>query len=318
LTTTAATITYATSQATPVRRVTIEGDLNLASGPSGWSSGGFISDTIVRGRVTPRTQQQYFFRNCHFEGGVDTHNGVNFAFVGNTGNLREQTGQEPRISVVPTARRIAEKPFLVEEDGAWHIAVPAFRTEASGPSDETDLESTIPMKDVFVAKEGDTAATINGGIVGKRALLLTPAIYGLDYPIEIIQQGFVVLGIGTPTLVNYDGRAALEVLADDVRVAGLHFEAGSVSSETLVQWSGNGGVFSDAISRTGAFGYERDFHKSCAVTKQNVHVAITGNAVVMDNSWTGMQTTMIVVEPQIHVSAVTVFWSKVMMLWALD
>jgi len=285
LTTTNKTITWATSQATPVRRVAIEGDLNLASGPTGWASGGYLSDAVVHGRVTPMTQQQYFFRSCHFEKGVDTSNGVNFAIVGSTGDLEEQQGRAPKVSVVPTARHIAEKPFLVEVDGAWHIAVPAFRSDAMGPSDESDIESRISMEDVFVAKDGDTAETINAGIAGKLALLMTPAIYGLETPIQVTKPGFVVLGIGMPTLVNYDGRAALEVLSDDVRVAGLTFEAGSVSSETLVLWSGDGGVFSDAISRTGTFSYERIFHKSCAVTSQDVHVAIMGSNLVIDNTW---------------------------------
>eukprot|EP00971_Amphidinium_carterae_P256873 5099645-Amphidinium_carterae.1 len=72
---------------------------------------------------------------------------------------------------------------------------------------------SISFEDVFIAKEGDTAAQINAGIVGKRALLLTPGLYGLEAPLQITTTGFVVLGIGYPTLVTQKGSSAVEVLA---------------------------------------------------------------------------------------------------------
>lgn len=285
VTATNASILWSTSQSTPVRRVDIQGDLYLAECDTCWSSGGYLSDAVIAGRVIPRTQQQYFFRNCEFGQGVDTSNGVSFVFVANSGNMSEQQDKAPKISVVKQIDEIAEKPFLVEENDNWHIAVPAIRKHSHGPGDESALERTIPIEDVFVAKQGDTAATINAGIVGKQALLLTPAIYGVEEEIRITDPNFVVLGIGFATLVNHQGNVALSVEAADVRVGGVFFDAGSQSSEALLKWSGDRGFLYDAITRTAATSYERDFHKPCSTPSTDVHVQIDGNGVIVDHTW---------------------------------
>lgn len=285
VTTTNASITWSTSQSCPVRRVDIQGDLYLAECDTCWSSGGYLADARVSGRVVPRTQQQFFFRNCDFGKGVDTSNGVNFVFLGNSGNMSEQQDKEPKVSVVDRVPELAEKPFLVEEDGDWSIAVPAARQASQGPGDESKLERSISMEDVYVAKDGDTAEAINAGIVGKQALLLTPGIYGMERAVQITEPNFVVLGIGFATLVNHQGDVALSVEAADVRVAGVFFDAGSHSSEALLRWSGDRGFLHDAITRMAATSYERNFHSSCSVPSTDTHVQIDGDGVTVDHTW---------------------------------
>eukprot|EP00929_Paragymnodinium_shiwhaense_P105880 TRINITY_DN7093_c0_g2_i8.p1 TRINITY_DN7093_c0_g2~~TRINITY_DN7093_c0_g2_i8.p1 ORF type:complete len:492 (-),score=86.80 TRINITY_DN7093_c0_g2_i8:121-1596(-) len=287
--TTEKSVLWDTSQAAPVRRTHIGGDLYLAECDTCYSSGGYLADTKVAGRVLPRTQQQYFFRNNHLQQGVDTDGGVNFVFVGNSGNLTEQEDKAPKVSVVHQSECMAEKPFLVEENGEWSIAVPALHCALQGQAYDLDLERSIDMADVFVARKGDTATTINAGIQGKKALLLTPAVYGLEAPIRIQDDDFVVLGLGFATLVNHQESSALVVEAADVRVAGVFFDAGSTarSSPSLLKWSGERGFLYDVVTRVAATSYKReDFHAPCSsLPRTDVHVQIDGEGVVVDNSW---------------------------------
>ena len=54
-------ITWAVSQASPLRRAVINGDIKLSE--AGYSSGGYVSDVIVNGNIDIGSQQQFFFRN---------------------------------------------------------------------------------------------------------------------------------------------------------------------------------------------------------------------------------------------------------------
>lgn len=147
----------------------------------------------------------------------------------------------------------------------------------------------ISMKDVHVARPGDSAASINAGISGKKGLLLTPAVYGLDAPIHITQTEFVVLGLGFPTLVPHTGTSAIVVSGAKVRLAALLLESGtakgSAPAQPLLHWTGNDGVLSDIFTRAGAFRYSTGFHASCALTRADVHVQLDGPGTVVDNSW---------------------------------
>jgi hypothetical protein len=284
LTSMSSDIIYSVSQASGVRRVTISGDVHLSE-QSGYSSGGYFSNVHVTGHVDPGSQQQYTFRNCKLDGGMDAPQ-YNLVFVGTEGGWDES----PRVAGIEATPRIAEKPYLFEDQGNWSIVVPAYKDDAVGLYDaSSDILDTIPMSDVFVAREGDTAAVINQGLAGKKALLLTPGIYGLEEALDISEEGFVVLGIGFPTLVPHQGNSALVVSADLVRVGGLLLEAGTAkgddATEPLLLWKGHSGVLSDIFTRTGAFSYERDFKSSCVVTRADVHVQLDGSDMIMDNTW---------------------------------
>ena len=193
-----------------------------------------------------------------------------------------------QISVLDQTPQIASKPFLVEKNGFWSITVPPKLSNSRGVVHVNNSPS-IDLQDVYVARSGDTAATINAGISKKAALLLTPAIYELSEPIVIAQPNFVVLGIGLPTLVATNGRAALRIIAADVRVAGVLLEAGTdvSSSETdaLMIWEGADGVGSDIFSRVGAFNYSLPSKPSCRRTRADVHVELRGDRISLDNTW---------------------------------
>ena len=281
---TAGDVTWAVSQGAPLRRVHIGGTLTLSDHAAA-ASGGFLAELVVDGELRSGMQQQHLVRNTHVaQGVVGTY--MNYVFVGVNASL--PTNDNGRISVVETTPRLAAKPYLVEHAGEWSIVVPPI--VAAAPKGPLPLDGPrIPMSETFVARMGDDSASINAGMKGKRALLLTPAVYELDAPLVIDGKGFVVLGIGFPTLVTTGGQSALIVAADGVRVGGVLVEAGSsvVAGPTapLVRWAGNNGVASDVFTRVGAFSYALPSKPSCLRTRADVHVAIEGHAVTLDNAW---------------------------------
>lgn len=297
LTTTDSSIMWAVSQAAPLRRCIINGDLHLSqSGNEGgahYSSGGFMADVIVNGTLDWGSQQQFFFRGGKLAKVDYTGSGQSFVFVGVDGapTYNDLNGQKPLISHIAEAPVAAEKPYLVEKDGEWSILVPEMQTNAKGPSPSfyNADGGRISMDQVFVAKEGMGAHDINLGIQGKLALLLTPGIYGLDQPIRITQPGFVVLGIGIPTLVSTKGFSSIVVEAPNVRVAQVMAEAGvkmtDDATEPLLVWKGDDGIGFDLFTRVGAFYYETTFHEKCLITRADYHVRVDGHNLLMDNTW---------------------------------
>jgi len=287
LTSTAESNMWATSQACPMRRMALEGNLRLSdTGPTSWSSGGFLADVHIKGGVTCGTQQQFFFRNTEFDEGTDCGGLINGAYVG---TLNEGEQDPTHVTQIQSLELMAEKPFLVEDYGQWHIAVPNYRTSSSGIGDDTNV-AQIPMDDVHVAKDGDSASTINAAIQGKKALLLTPGFYALEEAIRVSNPNFVVLGIGYPTLVANGGSAlVIEESATDVRIAAILIDAGvpvgASSAPALLHWQGVGGVLSDIFTRVGAFAYERGSKESCMATRTDAHLQLDGDNVIVDNTW---------------------------------
>jgi hypothetical protein len=277
---------WATSQACPMRRMVFEGSLRLADiHETSYSSGGFIADTHIKGDVTCASQQQFFFRNTEFGSNVDCGGLTNGAYVGTV----NEDQQNPHMSHFEEVERMAGKPFLVEEAGQWYIAVPNYQTSSSGTSDDADVVR-IPMSDVVVAKDGDSAACINDAIQGKSALLLTPGFYDLEQAIRVSAPNFVVLGIGFPTLVATGGSGLIvEEGATEARVAGILIDAGipvgEAEAPALLQWKGTGGVLSDIFTRVGAFQYQRGSKESCMATQTDAHLQLDGDGLLVDNTW---------------------------------
>ena len=277
-------VTWAASQAAPLRRIHVGGSLSLAEKLGGAVSGGFVADAVVDQELIMGLQQQHLVRSSRLAAGeVGTY--MNYVFLGVHG--APPPAGNGRVSVKETTPRVAAKPFLVDDDGHWSIAVPPIVTGTRGPLPTGEVR--IPMADVYVARAGDDAESINAGIDGKRALLLTPAIYSLTSSIDITAKGFVVIGIGFPTLVATAGHSALRVIADGVRVSGVLLEAGTGLDDgptaPLLRWAGSGGVGNDVFTRSGAFRYTAPRKASCKRTRADVHVALDGNGITLDNTW---------------------------------
>ncbi|WP_326820699.1 discoidin domain-containing protein [Streptosporangium sp. NBC_01756] len=275
---------WAVSQAAPFRRMHIKGALNLAPTGYGWASGGYIADSKIDGAVGPYSQQQWYTRDSSVGGWV---NGVwNMVFSGVQGapatNFLDQS--YTTLDTTPISR---EKPYLYFAGNEYRVFVPSKRTDARGVSwaNGATPGTSLPLGQFFVAKPGDSAATINAALAQGLHLLLTPGIYNLSQPINVTRANTVVLGLGLATIIPGGGAGAVKVAdVDGVKLAGFLVDAGTQKSDVLIE--------------VGPQGSSAD-HAANPTTLQDVFVriggAFAGNAttsvvvnsddVIIDHTW---------------------------------
>jgi hypothetical protein len=275
---------WAVSQASPLRRVDIHGNLQLDDG--GWSSGGFLADAKVTGQVRSGSQQQWLSRDTSW--GSWTGSNWNMVFVGSQ-NAPAQSFPNPPYTVVNQAPVVREKPFLyVDSSGNYQVFVPALRTNSSGISwgnGTTPPGTSLPISQFYIAMPGDSADTINAALAAGKNLLFTPGIFHLGSAIHVTRPDTVVLGLGIATLTPDNGNAAMMI--DDVNgvnIAGLLFDAGQNNSPVLLQVGQSGSTadhsadpvsLSDVFFRIGG----------AAVGKATQSLVVNSNNVLIDDTW---------------------------------
>lgn len=237
---------WAVSQASPMRRMLIDKNLYLHEN-GGYTSGGFLGDSIVRGFVDHGSQQQWLTRNSSMDH-IKTY-GWNQVFMGCEFKHRP-TGAWPEIpvTILNTVTEIQEKPFLIyDKDKGYGIFVPKLRKNSRGvswacgvsPAQDASVRVPgrfIPICDCYIAKPGiDSAASINEALACKKHLILTPGIYQFDEPLYISQPDTIVLGLGLATISSVRGNACMVTAnVPGIIVAGLLFDAGQTPANNLL------------------------------------------------------------------------------------
>ena len=275
---------WAVSQAAPMRRVHVRGDLALSQ--AGYSSGGFIADSQIDGTVNSGTQQQYLLRNCAIGGW--TGGAWNMVFVG-VPNAPAQTWPERPYTAVARTPLVREKPFLTFGADGYALVVPGLRRDSAGPSwadGEDENARVLPLNTFHVARPGvDDAASLNAALEAGKHLLFTPGIYDIAEPIRVRRAGTVLYGLGYATLVATGGRPAITV--DDVpgvTLAGLLVQAGGKESPVLVQVGPPDSTLSHADDPTALFDL---FARSGgpAPGRCGAFVEINSSDVIADHLW---------------------------------
>ena len=205
---------WAVSQAAPMRRVQINGNLTLmdyCDGSPDWASGGFIADSEFNGTVTNGSQQQYFTRNSDIDG---WSNGVwNQVFCGDPGapaqsfgsNSGDSGGPEPYTTlghlpddpggalplhgllgqlqrVRPLGADQLQRPDLGQRQHPRHLAARSrARSTSSTPS--------------------STIAQINAALAAGDNLLFTPGVYSYASTINVTKPTRRSSGSGFATLI---------------------------------------------------------------------------------------------------------------------
>lgn len=273
------TVVWAVSQGVALRHMHVRGNLSLFDG--GWSSGGFLADSQIDGKVISGSQQQWLARNDEWkqwDGGV-----WNMVFVGVNKPPAGAWPQRP-FTVVDKAPLTREKPYLAVAGGQFEVVLPRMATATSGTNWATPGQA-IAIANFYIARPTDTAATINAALDKGHHLILTPGIYHLEDAIRITRPNTVLLGLGYPTLVPEKGTPAITIAdVDGVNVAGVLLEAGPLESPTLLQageadsrasHAANPTFLYDIFARAGGAAAG---HADCFVT-------INSSDVVGDNFW---------------------------------
>ena len=278
---------WAVSQAVPFRRVHVRNNNLLLHLNGGFTSGGWISDSVIDFDVQSGSQQQWISRNAQW--GSWTGHVWNMVFVGIPNNLPGGTWPDtPNTFVNPTPVS-REKPFLTFDGTRYAVFVPSLRTNTSGITWSGGVQTpgtSIPIDQFFIARAGvDTAATINAALAQGKHLLLTPGIYPLDDTIRVNNANTIVLGLGFATLRPNNGVVAMSVAdVDGVKLAGLLFDAGTTSSPVLLQVGPSGSTaghaanptsLHDVFARVGGAG----------VGKATVSLQINSSNVIVDHTW---------------------------------
>ncbi|GEM48604.1 discoidin domain-containing protein [Deinococcus cellulosilyticus] len=229
---------WAVSQAAPMRRVHIRG--NMALGPSnmdwgqGYASGGYLADSRVDGQIISGSQQQWYTRDSS----IGSWNGAvwNMVFSGVNG-APAQTFPNPPHTTLATTPVTREKPYLyIMPDGKYRVFLPSMRTNSAGATWPNTPGTSLPMSQFYVAKPGDSAAKLNQALAQNLNLFFTPGVYRLNQTLKVTRANTVVMGIGLATLIPENGITAMEVSdVDGVRIADLLFDAGTTNSPVLLQ-----------------------------------------------------------------------------------
>jgi hypothetical protein len=280
----------AVSQAAPLRRLHIKGELHLFAFDkkwnAGWASGGFLADSVVDGKVVPASQQQWLSRNSKWSEWTGA--------VWNTvlvGCLNNPTGTFPKqpYTIVERTPVIREKPYLyIDGAGDYRVFVPALKTNTKGVSwlDGPTPGESISLDRFYIAQPATARAeTLNDALAAGKHILFTPGVYSLDDTLRIKKADTILLGLGVPSLVPTKGLPVISVAdVDGVRIAGLILDAGPMKSASLMEVGPAGSKADHAANPT--FLYDLTVRTGGAKAgKNDVGILINSNHVVADQIW---------------------------------
>jgi hypothetical protein len=228
------TMVWGVSQAAPLRRVHIKGNLQLFD--KGYASGGFLADSKVDDTITSGPQQQWFTRNSEI--GKWSGGNWNMMFVGVPGAPEENWPELPytTINEVPVMR---EKPFLAFDEKGFSVKIPGLKKNSAGPDwiNGVKAEKTLRLDKFYIARpDVDNSESINAALKKGMNLLITPGRYFLNESLKVTRPGTVIMGIGLATLIPENGKPAMEISdVNGVLVCGLTIDAGKIFSEKLFE-----------------------------------------------------------------------------------
>ncbi|MGH6657491.1 MAG: hypothetical protein ACRDVE_20085 [Actinocrinis sp.] len=243
---------WAASQASPMRRVIVNGGVTLmdyCDGSPDYASGGFISDSrFTGGTVVNGSQQQYIVRNSDLDGWT---NGVwNQVFCGDNGAPAQsfaansgQGGPAP-YTTLATCPATQEAPYLyLDASGHYRVFVPSLQKNSSGTTwaNGHTPGTSLSLNSFYVVSPSSSVTEINIALALGDNLLFTPGVYNLPRTLRVLHPNTKILGLGFPTLIPTHGQTTMDVAdVGGVNITGLIFDAGPVKSPTLltIGWKG--------------------------------------------------------------------------------
>jgi uncharacterized protein involved in high-affinity Fe2+ transport len=250
---------WAASQASPMRRVDINGNTTLmdyCDGSPDWASGGFIADSELNGTVENGSQQQYIVRNSDI--GSWTNGVWNQVFCGDPGAPAQSFGTTPVASGGPepyttlsTCPTTQEEPYLyTDSSGNYDVFVPSVETNSSGPSwasGNTPGTSLSVNNSFYVVNSSSTITTINAALAAGENLLFTPGVYSYASTINVTKADTKIIGLGFATIIPTAGQTTINVAdVGGVNISGLILDAGPENSPTLLTVGTAGSTVSHA------------------------------------------------------------------------
>lgn len=285
------TMTWAVSQATPLRRVHITGSLDLTGKVPSNAFGSTlinsrIDGTVISGDATVGPAQAQWYTRDSWIGAWDGV-GVNTVFSGVEGApMSDFLGNGmTNLAHTPASR---EAPFLmIDDDDEYNVFVPRANHMSSGTHWATGPEdgTPLPLDAFFIANPGHGAADINRALAAGKNLILTPGVYSLEAPILVDRDDTVIVGLGFATLVPAPGISALIVGdVNGVIISAITVDAGT-NTDVLIRIGERGTTgpleFDEPTSLSDVF------VRVGGRTNGQVRVALEVNSdnVILDDCW---------------------------------
>ena len=257
---------WSVSQATPVRSMIINGNLDFQAycsqtgyGGNDYGSGSYVANSEINGQLSWSGNQQGIARNSDFESAngyvwnyVYSGDGCPPGYTPPAGTAcspnQDAFGSSPagtegvngvdQVTALPQSPVTEEEPFLyTDSSGNLNAFVPAVQRNSTGPNflSGSEAGSSLPLSSFFIANPTTPVSSINAALAHGKNLILTPGVYNLWDSIVAPHPDTVILGLGFPTLVPQTGNAALSGVPNvGVKVSGLIVDAGPVNSPVLV------------------------------------------------------------------------------------
>lgn len=275
------TNTWAVSQAAPLRRVHVKGNLKLFEGAS---SGGFMANCKVDGTIYSGSQQQWFTRNSEFK---EWNGGVwNMVYLGVENAPAENWPTNP-VTAIDVTPVIREKPYWAYSNttGEFSLIISPLYRHVKGTNMNDAADRRLNLSDFLVAYPGMSARFINKELARGKHLLFTPGIYQVEEPIEVKHANTVVMGMGMATLIPTKGNMAIKV--DDVPgviVGGIMIDATLPKSDVLMRV---GGCKSDDDNVVNPICLYDLFFRIGGphVGASNQCLQVNSNSVIIDHCW---------------------------------
>ncbi len=270
---------WAVSQAAPMRRVHIQGDLQVHD--MGPASGGFLANSKVDGTIFFGPQQQWFTRNSNWseaDGGI-----WNIMTVGVPG--AKHNWPEGSYHTIDKTRKVREKPYLQLVDDELVVVLPAIHENSEGVR-WTEEGQIIGLDQFYIAyPDQDDSKSINEALKAGKHLLMTPGVYWLEENLHVSNPNTILHGIGLPTLIPTNGTSAIEIAdVDGITLSGIVVDAGLEKSERLVEFgpsessanhAENPSLITDLFVRVGGYHAGMVDHA----------VVINSSDVILDHAW---------------------------------
>jgi hypothetical protein len=222
----------------------------------GYSSGGYLSNSVVDGEIFSVSQQQWLCLNSTFaKWNTAVWNQVSVGCKGYVNGNEECIQNNGMFTVVEKTPVYAPKPYLfMDADNNYAIMCPDVQHDQSGPV--VGKGTVIPMTQCFVADPSMNTKTLNLALNQGLHLILTPGVYSLDCPLMVSGANQVVLGLGVATLIPTTDQPAMIVSGAGVRLAGILFDAGVNNASALLRIDGQGSkdkptILNNIVGRVG-------------------------------------------------------------------
>jgi len=297
---------WAVSQAAPIRRIhIINGSLRLCD--LGWSSGGFMSDSLINQDVITGSQQQWFTQNSEWSGnwGVGSWNMVFAGCVGNTPTPTTQSNPSlignvwqnwpyTHEDTIPVPMR--EKPYITQQNGVWGVEIPPMRKYFSGIDWKKDSPQgkfiPISKSNIVVPTSGSSTLSIEQALSkatnGWHIAIVSPGVYSIDTPIQVTQKNSIILGLGLPVLKDGGSGQVIHVgNVENAIIAGVIVAGGPMSGQaTLVEIGDKNSRLGNANNPDMLFDlFVRIGGVSSSLEQANTAVVINNSHVIGDNLW---------------------------------